>query len=86
METMERSLQFLEKKLERFDEEEEGGGKGEAVKTPPPPLPPSSAERDEPPDGEFFHRIWYKKVREQARTETHKLAMKRKKKERDEYV
>ena len=53
METMERSFQFLEKKLERFDEEEEGGGKGEAVKTPPPPLPPSSAERDEPPDGEF---------------------------------
>ena len=53
METMERSLRFLEKKLERFDEEEEGGGKGEAVKTPPPPLPPSSAERDEPPDGEF---------------------------------
>ena len=53
METMERSLRFLEKKLERFEEEEEGGGKGEAVKTPPLPLSPSSAERDEPPDGEF---------------------------------
>ena len=31
METMERSLQFLEKKLERFDEEEEGGGKGDCL-------------------------------------------------------
>lgn len=63
METMERSLRFLEKKLERFSsEEEEGGGKGEAVKTPPPPLSSSSASRDGP-DGEFSPHL----VKEGAR-------------------